>query len=152
MTGLSEIDAIRNEVNYWTNYAIEKKKDKEHSNISNSTLKMTNGVNASPTNAPIIKNTNNVKSPTAGGGTFSVSTSNTKSTNNISTIPNSNKSRVLESNRRLQTLADMKRSVNGTRTNTNDIVISPHKIYNNNFTNEQSSAFRPSNQSKRSSI
>lgn len=125
MTGLSEIDAIRNEVNYWTNYAIEKKKDKEHSNISNSTLKMTNVVNASP------KTTNNIKSPTAGGGTFSVSTSNTKSTNNISTIPNSNKSRVLESNRRLQSLADMKRSVN---------------------TNEQSSAFRPSNQSKRSSI
>jgi len=117
LTGLAEIDAIRNEVNYWTNYAMNKQKDRINEKVTNNNLKF---VSNATTIVPTIKNVTN---------------SNPVSHNITNNVTNIKKSRVIESNRRLQSLADMKRSnpsvSNTTATSASDFTLSPQIIYNN---------------------
>ena len=132
LTGLAEIDAIRNEVNYWTNYAMNKQKDRINEKVTNNNLKF---VSNATTIVPTIKNVTN---------------SNPVSHNITNNVTNIKKSRVIESNRRLQSLADMKRSNPST---TSDFNLSPQIIYNN-YVNDlhKQQTNRASGKSKRSSI
>lgn len=136
MTGLAEIDAIRDEVNYWTNYAIDKRKDKNNSNVLSSTLKVDNATTMVP--------------PIGNSPTLTKNITNTKPVVINDTSNNVKKSRVIESNRRLQSLADMKRSNPST---TSDFNLSPQIIYNN-YVNDlhKQQTNRASGKSKRSSI
>ena len=156
LAGLAEIDAIRDEVMYWTNFHAEKKKEKLISTNINpgnivTTIKDNNNNNLQTVPVNLAINKNNVLS-------------------NSSIITNGKKSsRVLESNRRLQSMADIKRSNpnafqyignsnnNKSRSsNPNDISLPPQIIYNNFINDYHKEASNNNNnkapKSKRSSI
>lgn len=170
MTGLAEIDAIREEVKYWTNYAAnEKKKEKINStnvNSINLTTKDSNNISIIQP-VPVISNNKSNLSIIQPAPV----TSNNKSNqlDNPSVVSNSKKSsRVLESNGRLQSMADMKRSnpnafqyIGNNKSNinnksrSNDISLPPQIIYNNfmgDFHKEASNINDRGTKSKRSSI
>ena len=140
MTGLAEIDAIKEEVKYWTDYAAaEKRKEKSISPIIN--------VNSAKVSTKDNTNRSSIIQPVP------------LALNNNPIVSKSKKSsRALESNRRLQSMADMKRSNPNAfpyiGNNNSDIPLPPQFISNNFMTEYHKDASNDINRAKsiRSSI